>query len=122
MSVVPLMLLLAGCGSRQAPEPDTGAQSAAAVAPVTGLQTFAIVPAESKASYHASEEFFPAALARLGIDAGRAEAVGTTQAIEGRFQLDPERPAAPLGDNTFTVRLNTLTSNQSKRSMKISTL
>ena len=87
----------------------------AVVAPVTGQQTFVIVPAESKASYRASEEFFPAALARLGIDAGRAEAVGTTQAIEGRFQLDPEQPAAPLGENTFTVRLNTLTSNQSKR-------
>jgi polyisoprenoid-binding protein YceI len=41
--------------------------------------------------------------------------VGTTQVIEGRFQLDPERPTAPLGENTFTVRVNTLKSNQQKR-------
>jgi len=41
--------------------------------------------------------------------------VGTTQAIEGRFQFAPERPTAPVGDNSFTVRLNTFTSNQKKR-------
>jgi len=73
------------------------------------------VPAESKASYHASEEFFPSALAKLGIDAGKAEAVGTTEAIEGRFEFDPARPATLLGESTFTVRVNTLTSNQKKR-------
>jgi polyisoprenoid-binding protein YceI len=110
-----LILLLAGCGPREASGPGTSAQFGAAAAPVTGSHTFVIVPAESMASYHASEEFFPAALAKLGIDAGKTRAVGTTQAIEGRFQLDPERPAAPLGENTFTVRLNTLTSDQKKR-------
>jgi polyisoprenoid-binding protein YceI len=115
LSGLPLILILAGCGPREAPGPNTSAQSAAAGAPVTGQHTFVIVPAESTASYRASEEFFPAALARLGIDAGRAQAVGTTHAIEGRFQLDPERPATPVGENTFTVRLNTLTSNQKKR-------
>jgi polyisoprenoid-binding protein YceI len=74
-----------------------------------------IVPAQSKASYLANEEFFPGALKLLGIEAGKVPVVGSTQAIEGQFQLDPEQPAAPLGDNTFTVRLNTLTSNQTKR-------
>jgi polyisoprenoid-binding protein YceI len=85
------------------------------IPPVAGIRTFVIVPAESKASYHATEEFFPAALAKLGIRAGKTEAVGTTQAIEGRFQLDPERPAEAIGVSTFTVRLDTLTSSQKKR-------
>jgi len=117
------ILALGGCGRRDAspqspPAKTTPAEAGGSSAPVenvAGVRSFVIVPAESKASYHASEEFFPAALAKLGIDAGRAQAVGTTQAIEGRFQFDPERPTAPVGENTFTVRLNTLTSNQKKR-------
>jgi len=104
--------VMAGCGRREAaPPPATGSG-----APVTGIHTFVIVPAQSTASYHASELFLPDALERLGIRAGKAEAVGTTQAIEGQFELDPEQPGATLpGRNTFTVRLNTLTSNQKKR-------
>lgn len=116
------IIAAAGCGGRDAAAPPPKADSAKTAsepggsgAPLAGVRTFVIVPAESKASYHASEEFFPAALARLGIDAGRAQAVGSTQAIEGRFQLDPERPTTPPGENTFTVRVNTLTSNQKKR-------
>ena len=115
------IMLLAGCGGPNASSPPTSIAKATphpgieSAAPVSGLSTFVIVPAESKASYHATEEFFPAALERLGIKAGKAEAVGTTQAIEGRFQLDPERPGAPPGDNSFSVRLNTLKSNQQKR-------
>ena len=123
------IIALSGCGRRDAspqspPAKTTAAEAGGSSAPVisvesaeslAGVRSFVIVPAESKASYHASEEFFPAARAKLGIDAGRAEAVGTTQAIEGRFQFDPERPTAQVGENTFTVRLNTLTSNQKKR-------
>jgi len=117
------IVVLGGCGCRDAsrqslPAKTTPAEAGGSGAPVksvAGLRSFVIVPAESKASYHASEEFFPAARAKLGIDAGRAQAVGTTQAIEGRFQFNPERPTAPVGENTFTVRLNTLTSNQKKR-------
>ena len=115
IALLPVIAVAGGCGNRDASQPTTTAETVPATPPVAGIQTFVIVPAESKASYHASEEFFPAALAKLGIDAGRAQAVGTTQAIEGRFQFDPERPAASLGENTFTVRLNTLTSNQKKR-------
>jgi len=120
---LPFIIVLAGCGGRDAAPPASATQtppaeagrSGAAATDVAGVRSFVIAPAESKASYHASEEFFPAALAKLGIDAGRAEAVGTTQAITGRFELDPERPTAPPGENTFTVRVNTLTSNQQKR-------
>ena len=121
--VLLLIVALGGCGgpgaSAPRPPPDaaktTPAEAGGSGAVLAGVRTFVIVPAESKASYHATEEFFPAALERLGIKAGTAAAVGTTRAIEGRFQLDPERPAAPLGENTFTVRVNTLTSNQQKR-------
>ena len=123
------IIALSGCGRRDAspqspPAKTTAAEAGGSSAPVkgvesaeslAGIRSFVIVPAASKASYRASEEFFPAARAKLGIDAGRAQAVGTTQAIEGRFQFDPERPTAPVGENTFTVRLNTLTSNQKKR-------
>src|SRR5690242_4768564 len=114
VEIVSVLLIgvMAGCGRREAaPPPATGSG-----APVTGIHTFVIVPAQSTASYHASELFLPDALERLGIRAGKAEAVGTTQAIEGQFELDPEQPGATLpGRNTFTVRLNTLTSNQKKR-------
>jgi polyisoprenoid-binding protein YceI len=120
--VLLFVIALGGCGGREAsppsPAPDAKIppQTAAGSAvPAAGVRSFVIVPAESKASYHATEEFFPAALARLGIKSGKAQAVGTTQAIEGRFQLDPERPTGPLGENTFTVRVNTLVSNQNKR-------
>ena len=119
---VPLTLIQSGCGGGPASEPSAGAAPDAASQPpasapaaATGRRTFVIVPAESKASYRANEEFFPGALKLLGIQAGKVGVVGSTQAIEGQFQLDPEQPTAPLGANTFTVRLNTLTSNQSKR-------
>ena len=120
------IIALSGCGRRDAspqspPAKTTAAEAGGSSAPVksveslAGVRSFVIVPAASKASYHASEVFFPAARAKLGIDAGRAQAVGTTQAIEGRFQFDPERPTAPVGENTFAVRVNTLMSNQKKR-------
>ena len=119
---LPLVLILSGCGSGPASEPPAAPvsnpapqPSAASPATVTGRRTFVIVAKESKASYRANEEFFPGALKLLGIQAGKVGVVGSTQAIEGQFQLDPEQPAAPVGDNRFTVRLNTLTSNQTKR-------
>ena len=120
--VLSLALLLNGCSAGESPErpaaaaADAASQPAAALpAPVTGQRTFAIVPGQSKASYLANEEFFAGALNLLGMRPGKVGVVGSTQAIEGQFQLDPERPTAPLGDNRFTVRLNTLTSNQTKR-------
>jgi polyisoprenoid-binding protein YceI len=114
-----LVVLLGGCRG-EAPEPaatavNGGALPAQADAPVEGLRTFVIVPAESRASYRANEEFFSGALNLLGIEAGKVEAVGSTNAIEGRFELDPERPDVLAGTNSFSVRVNTLSSNQSKR-------
>src|SRR5687767_3576788 len=121
-ALLALAVILSGCGGGGVTSEPPAAAVNPAVQPstsspaiVTGRRTFAIVPAQSKASYRANEEFFPGALKLLGIQAGKVGVVGSTQAIEGQFQLDPEEPAAPPGDNTFTVRLNTLTSNQTKR-------
>ena len=110
-----------GCGggapasSRESAAPSAATQAAPAAPQVAGMRTFVIVPEQSRASYHANEEFFAGAMKLLGIKAGRVAAVGTTQAIDGQFQLDATRPVPILGDNVFTVRLNTLTSNQKKR-------
>jgi polyisoprenoid-binding protein YceI len=115
-----LILTLAACGPRESDSSSgaasSGSSSAGAnAATLTGPHTFVIAPASSKASYRATEEFFPAALSRLGIERGKARAVGSTQAIEGRFQFDPDRPTVLLGENGFTVHLDTLKSDQQKR-------
>ena len=82
---------------------------------MTGLSTFVIVPEESRASYIVSEEFFEGALAKLGIEAGNVEVVGSTQNIEGQLQLDLADLSAPLGTNRFAVNLSTLSTDQSRR-------
>ena len=79
------------------------------------MRTFVIVPAESKASYVADEELFALAFTKFGLSPGWARVVGSTQAIEGRFQVDMERPAASLGTNEFTVRMNTFTTGRDMR-------
>jgi polyisoprenoid-binding protein YceI len=79
------------------------------------LRTFVIVPAESRASYLVNEEFFGGALAKLGIPAGLANVVGSTQEIEGRFQLNLDDLSSALGENSFTVRVNTFTTDQNDR-------
>ena len=113
--LLPFIIVLGGCGSRDASQPSTTSEEVTPPPPVAGVRAFVIVPAESKASYHANEEFFAGAFRRLGIQPGKVEAVGSTQAVQGQFQLDPTRPTAGLGDSTFTVRMDRLTSNQSKR-------
>src|SRR3954471_14788558 len=94
---------------------DAAASTETAVAArPAGLRTFVIVPAESMASYHANEEFFAGAMKLIGIRAGKMAAIGTTQAVEGKFQIDLSGAVPVLGENAFTVRLDTLTSNQRK--------
>jgi polyisoprenoid-binding protein YceI len=74
-----------------------------------------IVPGQSRASYHADEEFFAGALSLIGIEAGKVRAVGSTQEIEGQLVLDPGRPVETLREATFRVRLDTLTSDRAQR-------
>src|SRR5690242_14855978 len=122
LMLLPFVLVLTACGRQSAPPSPGGAAAsqAPAAAPVSAgtpaaPQTFIIDPRESSASYHAHEEFFAGALRRIGMNAGQLEAVGTTHEIEGQFELDPGAPAARVGNDTFTVKLNTLTSNHEKR-------
>jgi polyisoprenoid-binding protein YceI len=121
-SLVPCLLLvaalLAGCrGSDATPPEASGAAFAdnATATPLTGVHAFEIVPEESRAAYIANEEFFSLALTKFGIPAGWAEATGSTQAVEGRFQLDADKPGSWLGENEFAVRMNTFTSDRDMR-------
>src|SRR5262245_3624190 len=113
LAVLAVTVALTGCGRQEPASPPVGQTASQPAtpssAPIAGRHTFAIVPRESKAMYHADEEFFAGALKKLGIAAGKRKVVGTTQAIEGQFQLDPAKPAEGLGTNSFTVRMNTFT-------------
>ena len=78
-----------------------------------GMETYVIVPAESRASYLVDEEFLQDSLSKLGIEAGRQDVVGSTQVVEGQIQLNPQN--LTLGENRFMVDLSTLESNQDRR-------
>jgi polyisoprenoid-binding protein YceI len=121
-------LVMAACGGDQATPAteavpaaataDTTAEATAAAAAggaVSGQRTFVILPEQSKASYLVDEEFLGGALDKLGIAAGAADVVGSTQAIEGQLQLNLDDLGAALGENTFTVQMNTLTTDQDRR-------
>lgn len=104
--------LLAACAGAATPAP----APAATVAPAPeGFRTFTIVPAESQASYIVDEEFFADAREKYNIEAGKTNTVGTTQEIAGQLQLNLEDLSDPLGDNRFTVQINTLDSDQPLR-------
>ena len=117
-----LVLVLAACGGQATPAPEPAAAAPVAEAPsqgsgeaVAGQRTFVIVPAESKASYLVDEEFFAGALDKLGIAAGLADVVGSTQEIEGQLTLNLDNLGEALGDNSFTVKMNTLATDQDRR-------
>ncbi len=123
--IIPLAVLvfvLAACGGQSTPTAEPAAAAPAAEAPsqgsgeaVSGQRTFVIVPAESKASYLVDEEFFAGALDKLGIAAGLADVVGSTQEIEGQITLNLDNLVEALGENTFTVKMNTLQTNRDDR-------
>jgi len=124
VTCIPLLLpglLLAACGGSEATRRETpeafGSDTSerATAARHRGVRTFVIVPAESKASYVADEELFALAFTKFGLPAGWAKVVGSTQAIEGRFQIDMEQPAASLGTNEFAVRMNTFSTGRDMR-------
>lgn len=111
-------LLLAGCSGTVATPPPTATPEPVAASPgvaVAGQRTFVIVPEESRASYLVDEEFLAGALEKLGIPAGAQDIVGSTQAIEGQLQLNLDDLSAALGDNSFQVSMNTLTTDQAGR-------
>ena len=123
-----LTLLLAACGSttaqdqEEAVEPAAAENQAEAPAETVGdadapaaMQTYVIIPAESRASYLVDEEFLENALSKLGIEAGKKDVVGSTHVVEGQLQFYPDNLSAGLGENSFTVDLSTLESDQDRR-------
>ena len=125
MTFLLLALALTACSGQGAPATPASTEAPATAAPVEataepsaavgGQRTFVIVPAESKASYRMDEDFFDGALTKYGIAVGKRETVGSTAAIEGQLQLNLDNLADALGENTFTVKINTFTSDQNNR-------
>ncbi len=87
-------------------------------ATTNGSRTFTIVPEESEASYTVSEEFFSEAVSRLGVVLGATETVGSTNEVEGEFELDLSE-SFPLISSRFSVNIRSLTSDQSRRDERI---
>ena len=85
------------------------------------VRTFVVVPEESKASYIVNEEFLDGALERLNILPGPATVIGITQQVEGHLQLNSSDLTDPqaLGSNSFTVNIESLTSDDKRRDKRI---
>jgi len=110
----------ADTGAETQSETDSGAEMPeemdnAAGGSLSGLHTYTIVPSASNVAYLVDEEFFAGALAKLGIEAGLADVVGRTQEFEGQFSINFDDLSALEGTNHFTVKLNTLATDQSRR-------
>lgn len=117
MSFVLTIALLTACGSNPAPAATpTSAPAAQPQQPVAeGARRFVVVPAESRAAYIVSEEFFAGALAKLGIEAGLKEVTGSTNEVAGELQLKLDDPQNALVSGEFTVNLPTLKTDQDRR-------
>ncbi len=122
------VLLLAACGGTAEPTPtpipptpvpdreaETGDTAGSTGGALSGLHTYQIVPSESTAAYIVDEQFFEGALAKYGIETGLVDTIGKTQEIEGQFTINFDDLSALQGTNQFTVKLNTLVSDQSLR-------
>ncbi len=101
------------------PEPPAAETAGEMAAPAAEIRTFVIVPEQSQASYIVAEEFFGGALNQLGIQPGLVDTIGVTQEVSGEMQLNLNDPAAPLVSNQFSVNLQSLTSDQSRRDNQI---
>lgn len=125
-----LIIGLVACGSSEpvpstvtpAEEPDVQENQAESSGDVetsniesSGMKTFVILPDQSQASYLVDEEFLDDALGKLGIEAGKKNVVGSTRAIEGQLQINPNDMSEVLGENNFTVDMRTLKSDQDRR-------
>jgi polyisoprenoid-binding protein YceI len=66
-----------------------------------------------------AEEFFGGALDRLGIQPGLVDTIGSTQEVSGELQLDLADPANSVVGSQFSVNLQSLTSDQSRRDNRI---
>ena len=76
---------------------------------------FVVVSEQSTASYVVNEEFFSGALAKYGIEAGNAEVIGSTNAVQGELRLNLADPTNALVAGRFAVNLPSLTTTRSQR-------
>lgn len=109
--------LLTACGGAEPtpiPPPPTAPPTAAAALDA-GERRFVIVPAESTASYVVMEEFFAGALAKLGIDTGIQEVVGTTPEVNGALVLNLGEGQNELVSGEFTVDISKLATTRNQR-------
>jgi len=109
--------LLTACGGAAAPltPTPTPLQIEANSAEPAGTRRFVVDSEASTASYVVHEEFFSGALAKYGIDPGKAEVVGSTQAIQGEMRLNVADPANALVAARFAVNLPSLATTRSQR-------
>lgn len=95
-------------------------EEAASVAPAepeaaeasASQRTFQIVPEQSEATYQVQEEFFNRPV-------NIVNPIGSTQAIEGDFQLTISGNQVQLANNQFKVDLRTLASDEARRDNRI---
>jgi polyisoprenoid-binding protein YceI len=96
-----------------APSEEGEAEEAAGAEAAAGFQTFVIDPAQSTASFLVDETFLSGALDKLGIAAGDYDIVGSTDQIEGQLEIDAANAA--VGAGQFSVNVETLATDQSRR-------
>lgn len=128
MNIIVLAALTACTSSAAAPAEPTAVPAQAPAEPEAGVETavlligsganetrtFVIVPAQSKASFQVDEEFLAGAFAKLGINAGLSDVVGSTQEVAGELVLNFSNPELVESGN-FTVQTGLLKTDQSRR-------
>lgn len=130
--IILILLVLTACNSAEEPTPtitavsptNEPAQVEAAVEPTVepidaALHTFQIIPEKSQARYRVEEEFLQGAVDNLGKELGFFEAIGTTNSLDGEFQLRIDGSSIGVEGGQFTVDLSTLTSDESRRDQRI---
>ncbi len=109
--------LVTACGGTAAPPTPTPTpiQLETTGTEPTETRRFVVVADASTASYVVNEEFFAGALAKYGIEAGNAEVIGSTTAIQGELRLNLADPTNALVAGRFAVNLPSLATTRSQR-------
>lgn len=116
LSILSITLLTACAGEAAPPTPTpTPIQIESTSTEPAGTRRFVVVSDESSAAYVVNEEFFAGALAKYGIDPGKTEVIGSTQAIQGELRLNLAEPTNALVAGRFAVNLPSLATTRSQR-------
>lgn len=113
-----LLFLLTACGQSATPTPTATPEPPVPTVPpaptTAGMRTFTVISDESQASYLADEEFFAGALAKLGVNAGLEDVVGSSTQVSGYLQLNLAGPDY-LGESQISVDLSALKTQRAQR-------